>query len=140
MRMPPQGYLLDTNVISEPQKPRPNPAVLTFLGSLQVPTYLSVLTIGELRRGDAGKRRRHAEMSGQYAAWIDSVEAAYGQRLLQVDKATATLWGQLSADRTRAVIDTLLAATAIIHNLTLVTRNTRDVAGLPVKLLNPWQP
>jgi predicted nucleic acid-binding protein len=79
-------------------------------------------------------------MSGQYAAWIDSVEAAYGQRLLQVDKATATLWGQLSADRTRAVIDTLLAATAITHNLTLVTRNTRDVAGLPVKLLNPWQP
>jgi predicted nucleic acid-binding protein len=136
--MPRQGYLLDTNVISEPQKPRPNPAVLAALRSMKDETYLSVLTIGELRRGDAAKRLRHPAMSGRHAAWIDGLEAVYGERILPIDKATATLWGQISADRSRPVVDTLLAATAIVHGLTLVTRNVRDVSGLPVRLLNPW--
>jgi predicted nucleic acid-binding protein len=135
----PGGYLLDTNAVSEPACQRPNLAVMTLLNSISASTYLSVLTLGELRRGDAKKRRKHPKMTSRYTAWIDGLEAAYIGRVLPIDLATATLWGQLSADRTRPIIDTFLVATAIVHGLTLVTRNTKDVADLPVKLLNPWQ-
>jgi toxin FitB len=136
-----RGFLLDTNTISELQKPSPNPVVLKAFTSISVePVYLSVLTIGELRRGDVIKRRRHPEMSSRYAFWIDSLEVEYADRILEVNRATATLWGQLTARRTPSVIDTLLAATAILHDLTLVTRNVRDIADLPVRILNPWLP
>jgi predicted nucleic acid-binding protein len=132
-------FLLDTNAISEIRKRRPDPAALAFLRSLPRETiHLSVLTLGELRRGDVNKHRRHPGMSSQYGSWIDGLEVAYKERILPIDHAIGTLWGQLTADRSRPVVDTLLAATAIIHNLTLVTRNTKDVAGLPVKLVNPW--
>ena len=72
------------------------------------------------------------------AAWADALEASFADRILAIDAATAKLWGALSADRPRPVIDTLLAATAIVHDLTLVTRNTTDVAGTGVAVLNPW--
>jgi len=134
------GYLLDTNAISEFRKRKPNTAVLALFQSISTaPFYLSVLTMGELRRGAAIKRQRHPEMTDRYSEWIDSLEVKYADRLLEVDKAIATLWGELTADRSRAAVDTLLAATAIHHNLTLITRNTHDVAGFPVRLLNPWQ-
>ncbi len=133
-----KGYLLDTNVVSEPKRPRPNPAVVAVLHSISKESYLSVLTVGELRRGAFQNRSKHPQMTDRYSTWIDAVEAAYKERLLPIDNAVASLWGQLSADRPRAVIDTLLAATAIVHDLTLVTRNVVHVQDLPVKLLNPW--
>jgi len=135
------GFLLDTNAISETIKLRPNANVLSLLNSVPNSSlYLSVLTIGELRKGDVAKRRRHPSMTDRYGSWIDALEGAYSDRILPVDKAIATLWGELNADRSRAAVDTLLAATAIVHGLTLVTRNVRDVDDLPVKLLNPWLP
>ena len=135
------GYLLDTNAVSEPRKDRPDPLAAAVIASVLANSYLSVMTLGELRRGDALKQRRHPEMSSRYAAWIDSVEAVFGERILPVDLATAKLWGELNgaAPKTPPVVDTLLAATAIVHNLTLVTRNVKDFTNFPVRVLNPWK-
>ena len=134
------GYLIDTNAISEMRKAKPNAGVVSWFHSISADSgYLSVLTLGELRRGAAIKRQRHPEMTDRYSRWIDALELGYADRLLEIDRAVATLWGELSVGRTRAVVDTLLAATAIVHDLTLVTRNTQDVSDLPMKLLNPWQ-
>ncbi|MEX0852189.1 MAG: type II toxin-antitoxin system VapC family toxin [Bauldia sp.] len=134
------GYLLDTNVISEVARGKPDERVAAFMRTIRDEhSFLSVLTIGELRRGAEMRRvvdRRHAE---KLDLWIDSVEESFTTRILPVDLPTARLWGELSAKRPRAAVDTLIAATAIVHNLTLVTRNTRDVADTGVALVNPWR-
>ena len=120
------GFLLDTNAISETIKLRPNANVLSLLNSVPNSSlYLSVLTIGELRKGDVAKRRRHPSMTDRYGSWIDALEGTYADRILPVDKAIATLWGELNADRSRAAVDTLIAATAIRHNAALWTRNRK---------------
>jgi toxin FitB len=80
--------------------------------------------------------RGHAEVLD---AWIDSIELSFSNRILPVDVPVARLWGELSAIRPRPVVDTVLAATALINDLTLVTRNVRDVAGTGVSVINPWQ-
>ena len=133
------GYLIDTNALSETQKLRPHPSITAFFESVPGSLlHLSVLTLGELRRGSLIKRRRHPGMIDRYALWIDTLERTYSDRILPIDKATATLWGELSTGPTRPAIDSLIAATAIVHDLTLLTRNTRDFGGLPVRLHNPW--
>ena len=133
------NYLLDTNVVSEQYKSRPNPNVLSFFQTLPVSRLsLSVMTLGELRKGAVVKRKSDPSTAMRLSIWIDALEREYSDRILDVDRAIATIWGEISADRTRPFADTLLAATAIVHNLILVTRNTADFAGLAVKLLNPW--
>jgi predicted nucleic acid-binding protein len=97
------------------------------------------LTVGELRKGVSNRKRKDIVGGLALEAWVDKVEIRFAARILGVDLRIATLWGALSADRTRTAVDTLLAATAIVHGLTLVTRNTKDVADLPVRLLNPWE-
>lgn len=133
------GYLLDTNILSETRRTRAEPRVLSFLSSADpVRLFVSVLTLGELRKGVEIRRRSDAETATRLGAWADALEASFADRILAIDAATAKQWGVLSADRPRPVIDTLLAATAIAHDLTLVTRNTEDVAGTGVPILNPW--
>jgi len=100
--------------------------------------YLSVLTIGELHKGVAAKKRTDPVAAKALAAWVEGLELGFADRILDIDAAAARRWGNWSGDRPRPVIDTLLAATAVEHGLTLVTRNTRDVEGIPVKLHNPW--
>jgi predicted nucleic acid-binding protein len=100
---------------------------------------LSVLSLGELRKGIALKRSSDPEMARQLSAWVDGLELSFAERILGVDAAVAKLWGDLSAERPRPVIDTLLAATAMVHELIFVTRNTADVDGIKVRLLNPWR-
>jgi toxin FitB len=135
----PVAYLLDTNVISETRKRKPDAGVLAFLQSVDsAALYLSVLTIGELRRGILLKKRGDPTAAKSLAAWAQGLEVGFADRILSVDPAIARLWGEWSSDRSRPVVDTLLAATAVTHGLTLVTRNTRDVQGIPVQLLNPW--
>ncbi len=134
-------YLLDTNVISETRLPNPNQRVTSFLqraGTQSV--FLSVLTVGEMRAGAAQKRRSNPVFARRLSAWIDTTEQDFADRILSVDAATANLWGDLSGTRTRPIVDTLLAATAIVHSLVLVTRNTKDVEDIPVTTLNPWLP
>ena len=131
--------MLDTNLISETRKRKADPRILQFFRSASRSTlYLSVLTLGELRKGVAMKRRTKPEAAAGYSEWINELEAIYADRIVSVDIATARLWGEFSAARTRPLIDTMLAATAIVHDLTLVTRNVGDIHDLPVRVLNPW--
>jgi len=133
-------YLLDTNVVSETRKNQANPRVLSFLSAAESSSlFLSVLTIGELRKGVANKKRTDVSGAKRIGAWVDGLEGTFADRILNIDAVTARIWGELSAQRTRPVIDTLLAATALAHGLTLVTRNTSDVVDTKVKLLNPWE-
>lgn len=133
-------YLLDTNIISETRKLRPDSRVSAFLESADSASlFLSVLTTGELRKGVAARRRTDAATADRLAAWVDGIETMFADRVLPVDVAAARLWGELAADRSLPVVDTLLAATAISRGLILVTRNTRDVAPTGVQLLDPWR-
>jgi len=132
-------YLLDTNVISELRRKKADERVLAFLQDAEESAlYLSVLTLGELRKGIARKRMTDAAGASALTAWADGLEYGFGDRILGIDAAIARLWGELSAERPRAVVDTLLAATAMVHGLTLVTRNEADVQDLDVKVLNPF--
>ena len=134
------GYLLDTNVISETRKPRADAGVIAFLSAAEsAGLYISVLTLGELRKGVAAKRRTDMATGDQLSVWVDGIEANFADRLLSIDAQTARLWGELSARRTLLVVDTLIAATAINHGLTLVTRNIRDIESTGVRLIDPWR-
>ena len=132
-------YLLDTNVLSETRKKLANPWVMSFLSAAEPSAlFISVLSLGELRKGVAVKFRSDADAARRLATWVDGLEFSFGDRILSVDAAIARQWGELSAQRSRPVVDTLLAATALMHKLTLVTRNINDVDDLGVKLLDPW--
>lgn len=132
-------YLLDTNVLSESRKKKANPKVIAFLQASEASVlYVSVLTIGELRNGVAAKKRTDPTVAKALGSWVDGLEYSFADRLLGIDAAIARLWGEWSAERPRPVIDTLLAATAVVRGMTLVTRNTRDLRDLKLRLLNPW--
>lgn len=132
-------YLLDTNVLSETRKKHADAGVIAFLLAAEASSlYVSVLTLGELRKGVAKKMREDEYEAKRLSDWVDGLEYSFADRILGIDEATARLWGDWSSERPRPVVDTLLAATAVLRGLTLVTRNIRDLRGIPVKLLNPW--
>ena len=132
-------YLLDTNVLSETRKRKADAGLMSFLGKAETSTlYISVLTLGELRKGVAVKGRSDSGAAKNLGAWVDGLEYSFAERILGIDAATARLWGEWSAERPRPVVDTLMAATAVSRGMTLVTRNVRDLRGIKVKLLNPW--
>jgi hypothetical protein len=134
------GYLLDTNVVSELRKgKRTNPDLLTWFETAdENELFLSVLALGEIR---SGIERIHPSDPAQARAldrWLQGLETAYADRILPVTAAISDRWGRLSAINPPAVIDGLMAATAMENDLTLVTRNVQDVARTGVKLLNPF--
>jgi predicted nucleic acid-binding protein len=132
-------YLLDTNILSETRKKQADERVMAFLSAAEPSAlFISVLSLGELRKGVSLKNRSDAEAARRLGTWVDGLEFSFGDRILGVDAAIARQWGELSAQRSRPVVDTLLAATALVHELTLVTRNVSDVRDLGVKLLDPW--
>lgn len=113
---------------------------MAFLESADPETlFISALTVGELHRGAAAKRRTDPEAGARLATWIEGMERSFSDRIVSIDAAVASVWGSMSVDRTRPVIDTLIAATAAVHDLTLVTRNVHDVRGLAVRTLDPWR-
>ncbi len=133
-------YLLDTNIVSETRKTLAAPGVAAFIRAAQsTALFISVLTLGELRKGVAARRRTDAISAGRLGIWVDGIETTFADRVLPVDAAVARIWGELSAGRSLPVIDTLIAATAMAGGLTLVTRNTRDFTAIGVPLLDPWQ-
>ena len=132
-------YLLDTNVLSETRKAAMNPMVHAFLSEVNPDSlYVSVLSIGELRKGVESKRQSDPTMADRLLLWVDAMEHNFSDRILPISMDIAKVWGQLSADRSRPVIDTLLAATAIVHDLVLVTRNVKDFQGIPISTFDPW--
>ena len=132
-------YLLDTNVLSETRKRKADAAVMSFLENAEATAlYISVLTLGELRKGVAVKGRSDSAAAKSLGAWVDGLEFSFAERILGIDAATARLWGEWSAERPRPVVDTLMAATAVSRGMTLVTRNISDLRGIKMKLLNPW--
>jgi toxin FitB len=136
------SYLVDTNVISELRKGRrANPSVASwFAGLADEEVYLSVLTLGEIRRGIESIRRRDSAAAIALESWLGRISEAHRDRLLQLDRAIAEEWGRMNAPDPPPVVDGLLAATAKVTGLTLATRNTDDVAGSGVKLFNPFDP
>ena len=134
------GYLLDTNLLSETRRKKADSGVISFLEAAEPSSlYLSVLTIGEFRKGVIAKKREDADAAARFSNWIDGLELSFADRILGIDVAIAKLWGEWSGERPRSVVDTLLAATAVVQGFTLVTRNVCDIADLPVKRLNPWE-
>jgi len=135
------GFLLDTNVVSElRKKDRCAPKVDAWAGSVaRNKDFLSVLVVGELRRGAGLKRRTDPATADLLDKWIGRLTQLYGDRILPVTLEVAEAWGKLGAIRPIPPEDGLLAATALVHDLTLVTRNVKNVEGLGVELLNPWE-
>ncbi len=135
------GYLIDTNVISELRRREPEPRVVHWFE--QHPShqlFLSVLTLGEIRRGV--ERLAESERQQTLRDWLEQdLPAFFSGRVLPIDAAIAHRWGRLLAEMGRPLpaIDSLLAATALEHNLVLITRNLRDVVDLPLTVVNPWQ-
>jgi toxin FitB len=139
------GFLLDTNCISELVRLKPEPRVMAWFEAVEETLlYLSVLTLGEIRKGVAalpqGKRRSRLE------TWLAvELQARFSGRILSIDAAVADRWGVLAANakskgKPLSVIDGLLAATAIHHNLTIVSRNAGDFTNAQVPVVNPWEP
>lgn len=135
------GYLIDSNVLSELRKPKCVEQVAGWFRRM-APSELftSVLVLAELRRGSLLVRRRDQAGAERLDRWISDLEAAFEDRVLAVTPVVANRWAELMVPDPLPVIDGLLAATALVHELTLVTRNTKDVARTGVSLLDPFQP
>ena len=133
-------YLLDTNVISELRKgDRCDGNVKAwYAGVGETDIFLSVLVLGEMRRGIERKRRRDPQQTNVLERWLEETALRFAGRILPVDDMIAELWGRTYYVRNVPVIDGLLAATAIAHDMTLVTRNVSDVAGLGARVLDPF--
>ncbi|MDX8150501.1 type II toxin-antitoxin system VapC family toxin [Patulibacter brassicae] len=134
------GWLLDTNVLSELRRPRPDDRVRAWAASAPAPRlFLSVIVVGEIRKGIERVTRRDPAQAQSLETWLTGLLTAFAGRIVPVDLAVADRWGRIEAARPTPGADALLAATAIVHDLTFVTRNVRDVEGTGARLLNPWE-
>jgi toxin FitB len=137
------SYLLDTNVVSEPQRPRPNAKVLAWFGTVDFDQlYVSSLTIGEIKKGivklPTGRRKLNLQN------WLDELRKKFSGRVLPLTEKTFIDWGNMIArfeqqGVVRPPYDSLIEATALEHDLILVTRNARNFSGSSVTILNPWE-
>jgi len=137
------SYLLDTNVVSETERKLPDRNVLKWLERTDPGnTYLSALTLGEIKKGvsklPAGKRKAHIQN------WLEDVRKQFGGRILPITEQTFLVWGKMMAEFeqkgiVRPALDSFLEATALEHDLILVTRNIRNFRDSSVTILNPWE-
>ena len=136
------AFLLDTNVLSELRKrERCSPAVRAWFSLVEADDlYVSVLAVGEIRRGVELLRRRDKRGATALDRWLNELERQYADRILPVTLEICRIWGGMSLDRPLAPIDGLMAATALHHRMTLVTRNVGDVERSGVDVLDPFAP
>lgn len=136
-------FLIDTNVISEGRKGQAaDPGVRNFFSQCRDQNphlWLSVVTVGELRRGvDLIRKRGDDVQADRLESWLSSVLEEFSDFILPFDLDTAQVWGRLRVPHPENILDKQIAATALIHDLTVVTRNTDDFASTGVRLLNPF--
>jgi toxin FitB len=131
-------YLLDTNVVSELRRPRPHGAILAWLRQVSdAEIHLSAVTIGELQAGIEMTREQDPAKAAEIELWLEQVARTYN--VLSMDAGIFRAWARLMHRRSDDLIeDAMIAATAIVHNLTVVTRNVRDFDRLGVRTLNPF--
>jgi toxin FitB len=133
-------YLLDTMVLSETMKRRPEARVIAWLKRVAAAdAFISVVSIGEIERGIARARRQSDPFAERLMAWLGQILTAYGDRILVADVAVARRWGRLCEAIGHAGTDLLIAATALEHGLTVVTRNRRRFEPTNVPILNPYE-
>jgi predicted nucleic acid-binding protein len=138
-------YLIDTNVISEARKrERANPGVTAFFREVEADdaqVYLSAITVGELRRGvELIRNRGDVAQALHLETWLNSVLDEFSGRILSFGADAGQVWGRLRVPRPEHELDKQIAAIALVHDLTVVTRNVADFAGTGVRLKNPFQP
>ncbi|MEY3898307.1 MAG: hypothetical protein RLZZ214_3828 [Verrucomicrobiota bacterium] len=136
-----RGYLLDTNVLSEIRKGRQraqHEVYQWWLGMKDQELFLSVMTLGEIRKGIARLGARDGSQTLALERWLDEVKLTFRERVIEVSPAVADRWGRLQAVRSLPEVDALLAASVLEYDLTLVTRNEADFEGLGLRILNPF--
>ncbi len=136
-------YLIDTNVISEFRKKlKINSGVKEFLRTISnddIALYISVITIGELRRGiELIRHRGDIQQASQLEKWLEFILDEYQDNILNIDEDVAQLWGKLRSPHPENTLDKQIAATAIIHDLIIVTLNEKDFTKTGVKVLNSF--
>jgi predicted nucleic acid-binding protein len=134
------SYLLDTNVLSEWRKPTPDPGVVAWLGLAPLDElFISVITIGEIRRGISKLQlRKDHRQAAAYESWLRTTKELFGDRLVPIGVEAAEEWGHSDAGSPASMADGLIAATAKVRGWTVVTRNVADFRGAGVRLLNPF--
>jgi len=134
-------YLLDTNVISELRiAKKTHPSVQEWWSETDIQTvYISVLVLGEIRQGVERLRIKDPQRAGEIEHWMQLITRSLGARVLIVNQQIVEIWGRMGIKRTLPLVDSVLAATALAHDLTLVTRNTKDIHDTGVRYLNPFE-
>jgi toxin FitB len=134
-------FLIDTVVLSELRKRSRDAHVIAWMSSQStMDLYLSTVTVGEIERGIEGRRRHDPDFARSLSLWLDRVLTLYDNRILPFDIASARRWGRLSAAIGNHSADLMIAATALEHGLTVVTRNTRHFAPTGVPVFDPFSP
>jgi predicted nucleic acid-binding protein len=133
------SFLLDTNVVSEARRKKPDAKVVAWVAHADpADLFISALTLGEIAKGVAMRAKQSPVQAKGLEQWLIATRVSYADRIITVDADIAETWGRLDASRSLPIVDGLLAATALVRGMTLVTRNVRDIADVGIAVLNPW--